>query len=59
MTNEVFIKWLHHLGKFEQAGPVLLIFDGAKYHLHPDIVHVADTYEIHLFWRRQKRNLTL
>ncbi len=49
MTNDVFIKWLHHLGKFKQAGPVLLIFDGAKCHLHPDIVDVADAYEIHLF----------
>ena len=49
MTNAVFIKWLHHLGKFKQAGPVLLIFDGAKCHLHPDIVDVADIYEIQLF----------
>ena len=45
MTNDVFIKWLHHLGKFKQAGPVLLIFDGAKCHLHPDIVDVANAYE--------------
>lgn len=48
MTTSVFIKWVHHFGKFKPSGNVLLIFDGAKSHLDAGIVEAADSQGITL-----------
>lgn len=49
MTNEAFISWLAHFEKFKNAGPTLLIFDGAKSHLDISIVEAAENYGVTLF----------
>ena len=48
MTKELFAMWLQHFAKFK-SGKVLLIFDGASSHIHPDIVDVAEDNDIVLF----------
>ena len=46
MTTTLFIKWVEHFSKFKPSGTVLLIFDGASSHLHPEIVEVATANDI-------------
>ena len=49
MTQVVFKKWLNHFAKYKSPGIVILIFDGAKCHLSPSIVDVAEGLEIILY----------
>ena len=49
MTTECFIKWIQHFSNFKPSGDVLLIFDGAKCHLHPSIIDAAEKNRIHLY----------
>ena len=49
MTNELFVKFLNHFGRFKPPGKVLLILDGAKSHLSPSIVDEASKFDITLF----------
>jgi hypothetical protein len=48
MTTEIFVDFVHHLGRYKTEGPALLIFDGAKSHLDYSIVEAADSNGITL-----------
>ena len=49
MTTETFVKWIRHFARYKPTGKVLLVFDGAASHLHPDIVNEAEKHDITLF----------
>ncbi|XP_076824884.1 uncharacterized protein LOC143470554 [Clavelina lepadiformis] len=49
MTTELFVQWVDHFSKFKPCNKVLLIFDGASSHLHPQIVDAAVAHDIVLF----------
>ena len=49
MTTELFVQFIDHLGAFKMPGKALLIFDGARSHLSPDIVDAADAHNIFLY----------
>ena len=49
LIHEIFAQWLQHFSKLKLPGKVLLIFDGAKYHLSVDIVIEASSMKSRCF----------
>lgn len=49
MTTQLFIDFIHHLGKYKTSGKSLLIFDGASCHLDFQIIEAADEEGIVLY----------